>query len=144
MKSVTLSRLPEAMSYSLLIVDDNLALANLYQIVFERNDWRVRRVSSGQEALDSISSDLPDVILLDVMMPGMDGIEVCRRIRSEWPANPPYIVVYTANNRPEVRKSSLGAGADIFYTKNLPVFELPAQVAAHLPPSSDRSTMPAP
>jgi DNA-binding response OmpR family regulator len=66
------------------------------------------------------------------MMPGMDGIEVCRRIREEWPSPPPCIVVYTANNRPEVRATSLTAGADIFYSKNLPVFELPARVAAHL------------
>lgn len=128
------------MNYSLLIVDDNLALANLYQIVFERNDWLVRRVSSGQEALNSISSDLPDVILLDVMMPDMDGIEVCRRIRNEWPAPPPYIVVYTANNRPEVRESSLAAGADLFFSKNLPVFELPAQVAAQLSTPTDPPT----
>jgi DNA-binding response OmpR family regulator len=120
------------MSYSLLVVDDNLSLANLYQIVFERGGWEVRRVSSGQEALDSIAAAMPDVILLDVMMPGMDGIEVCRRIRSQWPATPPTIVVYTANTRPELRETSLSAGADVFFTKNLPVFELPARVAAHL------------
>lgn len=120
------------MSYSLLIVDDNLSLANLYQIVFEREDWRVQRVSSGQEALDSIAAELPDVLLLDVMMPDMDGIEVCRRIRGEKPAPPPYIVVYTANNRPEVRESSLAAGADMFFSKNLSVFELPGRVHDHL------------
>lgn len=122
------------MSYSLLIVDDNLSLANLYQIVFERNGWDVKRVSSGQEALEIIKAGLPDVVLLDVMMPGMDGIEVCRRIRDEQPAPPPFIVVYTANNRPEVRETSLAAGADIFYSKNTAVFELPSRVAAHLKP----------
>lgn len=120
------------MSYSLLIVDDNLSLANLYQIVFERNDWRVSRVSSGQEALDSLSAEVPDVVLLDVMMPDMNGIEVCRRIRGERPNRPPYIVVYTANHRPETRETSLAAGADIFFTKTVPVFELPARVLAYL------------
>lgn len=126
------------MSYFLLIVDDNLSLANLYQIVFERDDWRVQRVSGGQEALNSIAAELPDVILLDVMMPDMDGIEVCRRIRDERPAPPPYIVVYTANNRPEVRESSLAAGADMFFSKNLPVFELPGRVLAHLQQSAEQ------
>jgi CheY-like chemotaxis protein len=126
------------MSDSLLIVDDNLALANLYQIVFERNGWQVSRVSSGQAALDSVAAAVPDVILLDVMMPGMDGIEVCRRIRAERPMPPPSIVIYTANNRPEVRETCLSAGADMFFSKNMSVFELPTRVAAILPSPNDR------
>ena len=123
--------LPDTMSLSILIVDDNLSLANLYQIVFERNDWLVQRVSSGQEALASIALDVPDVVLLDVMMPDMDVIEVCRRIREHHPTSPPCIAVYTANNRPEVREASLAAGANLFFSKNLSVFELPAEIAAH-------------
>ncbi len=119
------------MSLSILIVDDNLSLANLYQIVFERNDWSVQRVSSGQEALAKIALDVPDVVLLDVMMPDMDGIEVCRRIREHHPTSPPCIAVYTANNRLEVREASLAAGANLFFSKNLSVFELPAEIAAH-------------
>jgi len=118
-----------AMTYSVLIVDDNLSLANLYQIVFERVGWSVRRVSSGQEALDSIVREVPDVILLDVMMPEMDGIEACRRIRHAQPERPPCIVIYTANNRPEVRETILAAGADLFFSKNLSVF------VAHTVPS---------
>ena len=118
------------MTLSILIVDDNLSLANLYQIVFERNDWLVRRVSGGQEALDSIADNMPDVVLLDVMMPDMDGIEVCRRIRADWPKASPCIAVYTANNRPEVREACLEAGTDLFFSKNLTVFELPDTIAA--------------
>ncbi|MCA9866534.1 MAG: response regulator [Anaerolineae bacterium] len=128
------------MTLSILIVDDNLSLANLYQIVFERNDWRVRRVSGGQEALDSIADDMPDVVLLDVMMPDMDGIEVCRRIRADLPKAPPCIAVYTANNRPEVREACLAAGADLFYSKNLTVFELPTKIAAECLPPSESPT----
>lgn len=123
------------MSSSILIVDDNLSLANLYQIVFERSDWLVTRVSSGQEALESIRAAKPDVVLLDIMMPEMDGLEVCRRIRSEWPQPPPLIAVYTANNRPETRQAGLDAGADLFFNKNLSIFELPAQIAGFLRPS---------
>lgn len=125
------------MSTSLLIVDDNQSLANLYQIVFERSGWRVRSAAGGQEAMDSIAADLPDVVLLDVMMPGMDGVEVCRRIRDESPSPPPLIVVYTANTRPEVRRDCLAAGADLFYSKNLPILELPALVAAYLSPPEE-------
>jgi CheY-like chemotaxis protein len=125
------------MSTSLLIVDDNLSLANLYQIVFEREGWRVRQASGGQEALDSIAADLPDVILLDVMMPEMDGIEVCRRIRGIHHTFPPFIVVYTANNRPEVLIASKTAGADLVISKTMSVFDLPEHVAANLPPLGD-------
>lgn len=123
------------MSFSILIVDDNLSLGNLYQIVFERNDWLVNNVSSGQAALDRMAGDVPDVVLLDVMMPDMDGIEVCRRIRHQWPDSPPLIAVYTANNRPEVREMILAAGADQFFSKNIPVFELPTKIVASLTPS---------
>jgi CheY-like chemotaxis protein len=122
------------MGYSLLIVDDNLSLANLYQIVFERNGWQAKQTSSGQGALDIIADDLPDVVLLDVMMPVMDGIEVCQRIRSDHPTPPPFIVIYTANNRPEVLISSKAAGADLFFSKTMSVFDLPARIVAELPP----------
>ena len=121
------------MSFSILIVDDNLSLGNLYQIVFERHNWQVRNASSGQEALDHLAAVVPDVILLDLMMPDMDGIEVCRRIRSEHPNAPPFIAVYTANNRPEVMESVLAAGADRFFSKNIPIFELPDMLPAYLP-----------
>lgn len=122
------------MTRSILIVDDNLSLANLYQIVFERNHWQVERVAGGQEALDKLVTATPEVILLDLMMPDMDGIEVCRRIRAQHPQAPPWIAVYTAINRPETREDSLTAGADLFFSKNLSVFDLPDLIAAHLEP----------
>lgn len=120
------------MSYSILIVDDNASLANLYQIVFERIGCHVRRVTSGIDALNFIAEEIPDVVLLDVMMPEMDGVEVCQRIRAEWPQQPPAIAIYTANTRAEVREKCLGAGADMFFTKNLSVFDLPEQLAESL------------
>ncbi|WP_374688569.1 response regulator [Promineifilum sp.] len=120
------------MSYSVLIVDDNLSLANLYEVVFERFGCPVRRVSSGAEALNSLAADVPDVILLDILMPEMDGVEVCRRLREQRPECPPCIVIYTANTRPGVRETCLAAGANVFYTKSMSVFELPARIAEEL------------
>ena len=130
------------MTFSVLIVDDNLALANLYQIVFERVGCPVRRVFNGPAALESIAEEMPDVVLLDVMMPEMDGVEVCRRIRAQWPQKPPCIVIYTANNRPEMREISLQAGADVFYSKNMSVFELPSRIITHLPLLGQQEALP--
>lgn len=121
------------MAHSLLIVDDNLTLANLYHIVFEREGWQVRQAPGGQEALDALANFTPDVILLDIMMPYMDGIEACRRIRDLFPSAPPYIVVYTANNRPEVIISSKVAGADVVISKTMSVFDLPTRILSELP-----------
>ncbi len=121
------------MALSLLIVDDNLSLANLYQIVFERDGWQAQQAPGGQEALDALAGFVPDVVLLDVMMPFMDGIETCRRIRDLFPAAPPYIVVYTANNRPETLIASKVAGADVVLSKTMSVFDLPQRILAELP-----------
>jgi CheY-like chemotaxis protein len=121
------------MRYSLLIVDDNLSLANLYQIVFERSGWQVQQAPSGQAALDAFAAFMPDVVLLDVMMPVMDGIEACRRMRDLYPSAPPYIVIYTANNRPEVLIASKVAGADVVISKTMSVFDLPERILTELP-----------
>ncbi len=121
------------MGNTILIVDDNQSLATLYQIVFERAEWSAGSASSGRDALASLEAGAPDVILLDIMMPDMDGVEVCRRIREQWPSPAPFIAVYTANNRPEAREASLAAGADLFISKNaVPVLDLPAYLAAHI------------
>lgn len=123
------------MVMSILIVDDNQSLATLYQIVFERAEWPAGSATSGREALAGLDAGAPapDVILLDIMMPDMDGVEVCRRIREKYPSPAPFIAVYTANNRPEVRDASLAAGADLFISKNIvPVLELPAYLTQHL------------
>jgi CheY-like chemotaxis protein len=125
------------MTYSVLIVDDNASLANLYLIVFERAGCRVRLATNGQDALSLLAEFVPDVVLLDVMMPEMDGMEVCRRIRSGWPQSPPSIAIYTANTRPEIRQKCLEAGADFFFSKNLSIFELPDQLARQLLPGTN-------
>jgi two-component system sensor histidine kinase ChiS len=71
---------------------------------------------------------MPDVVLLDVMMPGMDGIEVCRQIRNRFDVSNPRILMYTADSRKETRESSLAAGADDLITKETPIFELPDKI----------------
>jgi DNA-binding response OmpR family regulator len=117
----------------ILIVDDEVSLVELCQIILKEAGYRVRGAVSGHQALDMITEDMPDLILLDVMMPGMNGIEVCRRIRSQYETNNPRIVMYTADDGEETRSNSLRAGADALITKETPVFDLPSKISSYLP-----------
>lgn len=112
----------------ILVVDDEEALVDLCKKILESVGFTVRGAISGDQALHMVFEEMPDLILLDVMMPEMDGIEVCREIRKTHPEKRPYIVMYTADNREETRKSSLKAGANDLITKATPIYELPSRI----------------
>ena len=128
------------MKRRVLIIEDEQDLALLIKRHLEGSGFEVQTVSRGDDGLRAAETAAFDLILLDLMLPGMDGIEVCRRIRADLPKAPPCIAVYTANNRPEVREACLAAGADLFYSKNLTVFELPTKIAAECLPPSESPT----
>ncbi len=111
-----------------LVVDDEASLVELCRIILENAGYAVRGAINGRDALKSIQEEMPDVVLLDVMMPGMDGIEVCRQIRTHYEIERPHILMYTADSRKETRASSLAAGANDLITKETPIFELPAKI----------------
>jgi two-component system phosphate regulon response regulator PhoB len=113
----------------ILVVDDEVTLVKLCQIIFENAGYQVRGALSGHQALEMITEEMPDLILLDVMMPVMTGIELCRQIRAQHPATRPCILMYTADDREETREHSIAAGADAVITKATPVFELPAKIS---------------
>lgn len=111
-----------------LIVDDEIALVELFQVIFQEAGFEVRGAYNGRQALRMVDEDMPDYVLLDVMMPGMDGIEVCRQIRSQFQSTETCIVMYTADERPQTRSASLSAGANGIISKETPVFELPNKI----------------
>jgi CheY-like chemotaxis protein len=117
----------------ILVVDDEYSLVQLCQIILEGAGYMVRTALTGSEALDLITEDMPDIVLLDVMMPGMSGIEVCRRIRTEYNAHGPCIFMYTADDSRETYDSSKTAGANALITKDTPVFELPTKIGSYFP-----------
>ncbi len=112
----------------ILVVDDEVSLVELCQIILAEAGFQVRGAFSGREALNKITEEMPDLILLDVMMPGMDGIEVCRQIRTQYQTAKPYILMYTADDREKTRQNSLAAGANDLITKDTSIFELPARI----------------
>ena len=123
-----------AQSKKILVVDDEKSLVQLCIIILEAAGYEVRGAYNGNQALSMITEEMPDLVLLDVMMPGMDGIEVCRRIRSEYERYP-RIVMYTADQRDATRANSLTAGANAVINKETPVSEIPSKIVNYLIPT---------
>ena len=105
------------MTARVLIVDDMLANLKLLEARLVAEYFEVRTASNGAEALELCDRDLPDVILLDVMMPGMDGFEVCRRLKADVRTQHIPVVMVTALDHPSDLLKGLEAGADDFLTK---------------------------
>ena len=115
------------MSPRVLVVDDVPQNVRLLEAVLVSNGYSVTPASSGPEALEKVATELPDIVLLDIQMPGMDGYEVCREIRSN-PATRFLPVVMVTSSDSEVRVNALEAEADDFITKPFDQQELLARV----------------
>jgi two-component system cell cycle response regulator len=100
-----------------LVVDDNFYNVKLLEARLLAKDYQVVSAFNGEEALARIEQQMPDIVLLDVMMPGMDGYEVCRRIRQDPQTAHLPVVMVTALDKPSDRDAAMEAGADDFLTK---------------------------
>jgi len=116
----------------ILVVDDNEQNLTLIRVILQRHGYDSHLVRSGEEALRQVVEDPPDLILLDVMMPGMDGIEVCRRLKDDEETGLIPIVIMTALNQPEDKIRGIEAGADDFLTKPVHRDELLARIRTSL------------
>ena len=105
------------MSARVLVVDDILPNVKLLEAKLTSEDYEVLTATSGQEALDSVERDSPDLVLLDVMMPGMDGFEVCKKIKDNPALAHIPVVMVTALTDSADRVRGLEAGADDFLSK---------------------------
>jgi len=119
-------------SKKLLLVEDDRALADLLVWHFERQEFEVTRTGDGEEALLLAEESPPDVVVLDWMIEGISGLEVCRRLRRKaQTANVP-IIMLTARGEESDRVRGLEVGADDYVTKPFSPRELIARVAAVL------------
>ena len=105
------------MTARVLVVDDVDANVKLLEARLTADYFEVRTARSGREALEICANERADVVLLDVMMPGMDGFEVCRRLKSEPRTQHIPVIMVTALDHPSDRVKGLEAGADDFLTK---------------------------
>ena len=103
--------------YNVLAVDDIPLNVLLVQKMLSRFNFKLRTASGGQEALDAVTQEKPDLILLDLMMPGIDGFEVIRRIRENPATEDIQIVILSALNSNEDVVKGFNAGANDFIMK---------------------------
>ncbi|CAA9342932.1 MAG: Proteins incorrectly called adenylate cyclase [uncultured Friedmanniella sp.] len=114
---------------TVLAVDDQPQNLRLLDAVLTPRGYRVLTAASGEEALAVLAAGVPDLVLLDIVMPGLDGYEVCRRIRADPATAFLPVVMITASGEQE-KVSSLRAGADDFVSKPIDQRELLARVAS--------------
>lgn len=125
------------MSDAILIVDDEQRIIDLAQMYIEQEGFRVESATDGRKALDKILSDEPALIVLDLMLPGMDGLEICRRVRAK--SDVP-IIMLTARSDDIDKIVGLELGADDYLTKPFNPRELVARIKAILRRSERKLT----
>jgi DNA-binding response OmpR family regulator len=114
---------------TILLVDDDAALLEVVTIMLSQEGYRVVTATDGDEALEAMTRESPDLVILDIMMPRMSGFEVCRKIRAE--SEIP-IVMLTAKSQSVDKVVGLELGADDYITKPFDTKELLARIRAIL------------
>ena len=101
----------------ILIVEDEESLLKLESILLTSKGYDVRGVANGQEALDAIAEEKPDLVLLDIMLPEIDGFEVCQRIKDDPATRDVPVIMLTAKKSREDMARGEKVGADWYITK---------------------------
>jgi CheY-like chemotaxis protein len=102
---------------NVLVVDDDPLIREVLTTVLDLEELRVSTAPDGASALAMVAHDRPDVVICDVMMPGMDGLEVCRRLKADPATATIPVVLLTARDRPEDHEAGAAAGCDAYLTK---------------------------
>jgi two-component system phosphate regulon response regulator PhoB len=116
----------------ILVVEDEPDIARVLDYNLTRDGYRVDLIAEGDEALDRIVADAPDLILLDLMLPGLDGLEICRRVKEDPVTRGIPVIIVTAKGEESDVVLGLGLGADDYIAKPFSPRELLARVKAVL------------
>jgi len=123
---------PNGMAYRILVVEDEADLLESIAFTLKKEGMRPVRATDGEEALRLVKEERPDLVLLDLMLPGADGYEVCRRLRSDEATARIPIIMVTARAEETDAVIGLGVGADDYLRKPFGLKELVARVRAVL------------
>ena len=116
----------------ILLVDDDPRLLHVVSMYLTIEGYDVDTAGDGEEALRLIATQRPDVVILDVMMPGMDGLEACRRIKSDQTTRTIPVLMFTALSREEDVEQGRAAGADRFINKPFSLIGLGSVIRSFL------------
>ena len=116
----------------ILVVEDDVEIAKLIRLLLEKEGFSCRHCAEGYAALEAVKAQPPDLIILDLMLPGLDGLEVCARVRQQPGPKDPYILMLTAKGEEVDRIIGLSTGADDYMVKPFSPKELVARVRALL------------
>lgn len=130
------------MAERILIVDDDVDSLKLIGLMLQRQGYDIVVANNGQQALSRANADDPDLIILDIMMPDMDGYEVCRRLRDDPATQPIPIIMFTAKTMVDDKVAGFEAGADDYLTKPTHPAELASRVKAVLARSAAQRQAP--
>ena len=120
------------MAASILIVEDEAAIHELLAYNLKAEGYRVRIVETGEEVHPAISDEMPDLVLLDWMLPDLSGIEVCRLIRARHETKSLPVIMLTARGEESERLRGLATGADDYIVKPFSVMEVMARIRSIL------------
>lgn len=113
------------MTGKILVVDDSKLVTDIVKLRLEMYGYEVRLAHSGEEALDRIADEVPDLMVLDVQMPGIDGYEVCRRLRDNPLLDDLRIIMLTSSDD---KHAAFEAGVDDYLNKDIDLLNLPNRV----------------
>lgn len=107
----------EEINSTVLVVEDEADMLELFRLRLEANGYSVRTASDGREGLESALNEPPDLVLLDLMLPGMDGLNVCRRLKSDEGFACRPVLMISARAEEDYMKSGISSSADAYMTK---------------------------
>jgi len=126
------------MSTRILIVDDNPVNLKLATDVLEMEGYTVEKAVDAEQAQEMLKSATPDLILMDIALPGMDGLTLTRKLKADERLKDVPVVAMTAFAMKGDEQKALAAGCDGYITKPIDTRKLPQQVAAYLLPHADK------
>lgn len=103
--------------YDILIIEDNEELASLIQLLLLQNGFKAEFITDSAKAFDRIRKEKPSIVILDLIMPAIDGLRLCRKIKSTGETADTKVIIYTGKNYESDRRKAFNLGADAFMVK---------------------------